>query len=554
MRPRRAIALVLALLLVLLGLAGCATIPTRGAVATGAPQNDPGNGLSVLPATPKPGASPQDIVANFLSAGTGQQNDYGAARRFLAPSFAARWRPGAGVLVQSGGGRVLPGGTGATTVRYSVPVAARIDARGIYTPVAAATPRLLTFRLAKVRGEWRITRAPDGVVLAADAVDRLFPRQPLAFFDPAFARTVPDQRWFPTGASRSIPPTAIVRALLAGPAAPLVGAAVTAFPKGTTLRRGVLTVGGAALVDLAIPGPEPGALALQRMKAQLTGSLQVAQVSLEVDGVGRAVSDVQPEATTPLDPRPLVVRGASVGHLDGERVVADPVVGAAVGRQRVLGLTVSDSRRLAAIRTAKGVTLVGPSGTRLVDRRPGLVDPALDPEGWVYSVSGNEPSVLRAFDGRGSSNLSLNLSEGTTVQALEVAPEGARLLVLTDGDSGARAFVVGILRNARGAPVAVTRARFPVATAAGTAIDATWVDPVTVATVVKTQTGDDAVRTQVVGGVDTALGRLANASGLVGATKETDITALLDNGNLATRRGSVWIPSSAGVQVLGVQR
>ena len=70
-------------------LGGCASIPTSGPVHVAEPPT-----LATTDeaepefAAPAPGASPEQIVTDFLAAGQGAAEDYAAARRYLAPELA----------------------------------------------------------------------------------------------------------------------------------------------------------------------------------------------------------------------------------------------------------------------------------------------------------------------------------------------------------------------------------------------------------------------------------------------------------------------------------
>jgi hypothetical protein len=303
----------------------------------------------------------------------------------------------------------------------------------------------------------------------------------------------------------------------------------------------------------------------QRMLAQLKGSLRrigaITEVRLSIGGVSRPVSDLSIVRAPQPTPQPVGLRGRSFGVLEGSRVVSD-VLQRAVGALKPSSVTTSDTQGLAAVGTVAGVWVVSRSGTRtttrMVDRRADLIAPALDPEGWVYSVPRGAPGALIAYDRAGhATSVAASFPAGAAIRAIEVSRDGSRLLALLETGSGAVSFVAGIVRDGSGRPLRLTSAVFPVAVGAGAAVDATWVDQGAVATVTRDQDGDQ-VTIQQLGGESSSDGRLTGAAGAtdaVGGTSRTDLTIRAQNGALFTvPQGSVWVLTGATADVLAVQR
>ncbi len=557
MSPARVRTAALGAVLVL-ALAGCAEIPTAGDVLVGPTHNTANQDVVLVPYAPVAGASPTDIVQGFVTAATGQQGDYEVARKFLAPALAKRWRPGARVLIHSEPWVV--NATSDTSITLSVPVSAQVNADGVYTSFTTPRNRAVPFRLAKVNGQWRITSTPDGIVLGDNYFSSLFTARPVDFFDPGYSRTVADLRWFP---ARNISPAAVVRALLAGPSAPIdTPVTATAFPPGTTVTS-VTPTSGVATVDLAIASGAPGSTALRRMKLQLTQSLQnlsgIQRVQLAVNG--RPVP--APDLTLPpvvVSPQPLVLRNGVVGTLSGTAFTPETTLGRSIAAARPLAGTVSVSQGVAAVRNAAGVVVVTRAGQRLVDTRPNLVDPTLDDQNWTYSVPRTQPGSWRAFDARGhESAFDVAMPGVDEVTAIEASRDGTRMLVLAQSAAGPLAFVAGIVRDDSGAPIALTTARYsvPMPQGTATALDATWADADGSSVAVLTQdTTGEGVTVQQLGGVPSTVGRLSMARTLVGATNLKELRALLQNGSIAELGASVWQSSTPdpSVTVLFVQR
>jgi Lipoprotein LpqB beta-propeller domain/Sporulation and spore germination len=559
-RASRAALVVLA---VLLAVSGCTSIPMSGGVNAGAVQ-DPGaaNPIGLFPAKPASDASPEDIVNGFLAAATGQQDRYRVARAYLAPPLQRTWNPRARVLINDGSITVRQR-SGTSTVTATVPVTGRLDPHGTYVEGPARTTSL-RFHVVKVKGQWRIDRAADGIVLGQPVYDQLFKSVTLQYFDPTFRRLYPDLRRFPVGSDSGLGTAEdVVDALLAGPSAPLgSGVTASAFPKGTK-RAGLTLVGATAIVDLTVPGGVPPTVVQQRMLAQLNHSLlrvgAITEVQLSIDGVPHPVSaaTVLPNPPEPV-PQPVGLRNHSFGMLESGRVSSDALQ-RAVGALGPSSVTISASQGLAAVGTVAGVSVVTRSGTRtsarFVDRRVDLIAPALDPEGWVYSVPRGQPDALVAHDRAGHAQAVPGpFPAGSSIRSIEVSRDGSRLLALLETGGGSSAFVAGIVRDRAGRPLRLTTDVFPVAVGSGVAIDATWVDPGVVATVSQDKDGDQ-VTIQTLGGESSPGGPITGATDIVGGTSRTDLTVRTQNGTLYTMpQGSVWLPTGVTADVLAVQR
>lgn len=555
----RRVPALIAVVLVLL-LSGCAVVPLSGGVNVGVVRGtDVQGGCSFTPRGPTGNASPAQIVQGFIQAATGQQHGYEIARSFLTPSFAPKWRPGARVLVHATSTRIRTTGANAYTV--TVPTVAQVDARGSYTPTADPSssgsvkpkPIPLTIRLAKTGKGWRVASAPDGIVLPQAYFACLFSPATLTFFDPTFAHTVPDLRWYANSADV---PDAVLAGLAAGPAGPIAApVAVSAFPTRSRVAR-VRLAGGVAFVDLTASAPV-ATTTVRRIRTQIQSSLPtVSDVRLSVDGVQQPVDGSGARQSDLLpDPHPLVRRGSSIGYLEGSTVRRDAVLGSAVLAVRPIAATISDRLRIAAVLTADGVRVITGATHQLVDRRDGLIDPSLDPSGWTWSVPRTDPGALEAFDAHGTvQHLREPFGAAQSIDAIEVSRDGTRLLALLQTQAGPVARVVGIERDAKGAPIALSSRGYVVPAPGVVGLDATWVDSITVATL--TTGGDDGeqVTTIQVGGAQAVqLDRPGDAVAIVGGAESSELTALLRGGGLA-RHDQAWRTVGAGVSLLAVQR
>lgn len=561
--PARRLAAVLTAAVTML-LAGCAGIPVSGGVNVGVVQNaDVQGASSFTPRGPAGNATPTDIVRGFIDAGTGQRsaagmkNGYGVARSFLTPAFATQWDPDARVLVHATNYSVTRTGSDAYTV--TVPTVARLDARGSFTTTADPSssgavkpkPVLLGMQLTKTAKGWRIAGAPDGIVLLQVNFDKLFSPTPLTFFDPTFTRTVPDLRWYANSADV---PRAVLAGLAAGSAGPIAApVAVSAFPTGSRVAS-VRVTSGVAAVDVTAPSPL-SAVTVQRIRTQVQSSLPaVSDVQVSVDGVQQAVSGTPPGQTASPDPNPLIRLGAAIGFLEGSALRRDTVLGRQVQAVGPLGATVSDGLRIAAVRTADGVRVVTPTTHVVVDARTGLIDPSLDPLRWTWSVPRDDPEGLMAFDGHGrAQHLDGPFGAAQSIDTIEVSRDGTRLLVLLATQAGPVGRVVGIERDAKGAPTGLSSQWYAVPAPGARGLDATWVDSGTVATLTSTADGDQVTQVQVGGAQSVPLARPGDATAIVGGAGKSELTVLLRGGGLA-RYDEAWRTIGTGVSLLAVQR
>jgi hypothetical protein len=543
---------IVAALAAVLLLAGCAEIPKAGPVGNGPTQIPDEPTIVFLPNPPSPGAKPEEIVSGFVQAGAG--NNFSVARQYLTKSFAAQWRPTASVLIHDKALNVVQ--QDKQTIELDVPTVARVAPDGTYTP--SVQMQKLGFRLQQVGGQWRIAQAPDGIVLAQTVFERRFKPETLQFFDPGYRRLVPDVRWFTT---RSKPTGSVVRALLAGPAGPLQGGVTTtAFPDGTKLESAALAADGSTTIVLTVPGRDPSKQVTDRMQQQLIRSLQPSgALRLLVNGrQAPAAPELQVQGPAQV---PVVYAGGRFGTAQSTGAVSeDSVLGKRIAALRPIAVTVSAGQRLAAVQSGDSrVAVVTPDATRVVDRRPGLIDPTLDQLGWTYSVQKDDPTGLMAFskDGHGGDRPVADLG-GSRVIAIEASPDGTRMLVLAQRATGEwEAYVAGIERDATGAPTGLTTDQYPIDVPSSPAIDATWVDDSHVAILTGGTDGSDTVTTQQLGGLSTPAGRLSNAISIVGTSSKSDLRARDNTGNVLEPSGNVWqnvFPATVDVAVLAVQR
>jgi hypothetical protein len=555
----RAAAAALLMVIVVPLLAACGGIPRDGGVLTGSEvsQQDPG-GIEYIVEGPEDGATVEEILRGFVDAFKGS-GDYDVARQFLSSEFGNEWDPRESVLVHSG--RVSFLTVSPTAMDYVVSATASVDATGTYRGFASA-PSTLHYEFVQQDGEWRISSAPNGIVLSLGTFEAIFGQHVLYFIDTGGSALVPDLRWFPAGTA----PTRIVSALLAGPPAWLQGAVATAFPAGTQLTspKRVAIEGSTAQVDLTVEALAASATQRQLMRLQLEASLglvpTITTTSISVNGTDLPIADPGPGLPQPriqVDNRPLVLHDGRFGYYANGQVSMIEGVSDEVVALDPSAVTLGTGGSVAAVLGADGVSIVRRSGdAALLDARAGLVAPSLDNYGYVWSVPADDPTGLRAFGFDGTQyEVTTPLPADARVAAIEVSRDGARLAVLLATPGGPRLLVSAIVRDAGAgnSPTALGEAVVDSSDDSGLAVDLAWVDETTVATLASSGPTSSVAAHQI-GGRRVTLGSPDSALEIVGGNSEAGIRVLGEDGVVAARRPSGWQTTQIEAELLATQR
>jgi hypothetical protein len=516
----------------LLLLTGCVTIPHSGDVQVETIDVEPEVPNVILPPRPVAGQTPVEVVQGFLNAGRGPQNRYAIAREFLAPT--AEWNPTNRVLVTSSA--INPVAVDSDTVSVTVTVVGEVDETGRYTQVPSQV-QTLSYDLTEVDGENRITRADPGTLLTRNGFTTAFDPYQLYFYDQSFEFLVPDLRWFPV--TREVAER-IVDELLVGPA-PWLGPGVlfNAFPQGTTGKAEF--VAPEVTVVLSSDVRAESARTQRRMLDQLEASLRsLGNVTEVVVTAGELDLAPAPDTSEPVSV--YTVRDGAIGAFEGQFGALTPTgveplsgIGTRVDGLQPVAAALARDRTSLAVLGPGGVTLVGSGGEVPIDSRAGLIAPSLDPHGFTWSVPRSDPGGLIVVSDEGVA-YGLPLALEGRIVALEVARDGARVLVALSTANGPRLVALGIQRDADLVPVAfgpVYDLEFdePV-------IDVAWVDGTHVAVL---SAGDDASEVDVLalGGPAQRLGEIEGATSIVGGNLIAGIRVLLAD-------GTVHRPSAAG--------
>lgn len=528
----------LAALLALVVLTGCVAIPDSGPVTEGQVEaDDVASELVYLAEEPRAGATQEQIILGFLAAGISPDGDFSIAREYLAGPTALAWDPAARVIVRSGQPEVTLAGEAAASAQ--VTGVAGLDGHGAMR--LEGEEHTLDFRLERVDGEWRITAAPDGIVLSAFYFAQLFRAHPLHWVSLDGARAVPEIRWFERTASTLA--ARIAEAQLGQPAAWLAPAVRSAAVPGAQQVLPPRLEGTVATVTLDFSQMERGGTAsFEPLAAQLALSLRplgVREVRVEVETIdGFAASSLgAPLATGEVDQRPLVLEGATLRTIGaGSAVPQIDDVGPALAALEATSFTVGAAGGVAH---GRGTATWLQSGVDPVPILGGVgVAPTVDDSGWVLLA---DPAASQLLAWRADEVVALPLpAEIGYVEALELSRDGARLAIASVDDGAGAVWAVSVVRGEDGQPTSLGEP-YPLPLVEGTPSDVTWVSPTEVAVL---SSVSDAAQIVVIalGGESEQLPQPGvPVQAIVGGTEGVStLRALGDDGSLLSLRGRVW--------------
>lgn len=557
----RGTAMALAILSVFV-LTACSGIPRTSGVNQGSavvPVED--DAIEFLPSGPVEGATIEQILRGFVEASSSPVSDYAIARQFLTPEFAAKWDATTGVSVDAGLRTVTQTAEGQGQLTYSLN--ALVDSQGNYADVSPPQSITSDYSFQELEGQWRISAAPNGVVMDRFTFDQVYQAHPLYFFDSTNSMLVPDVRFFPNGASAS---TRITKALLAGPSGWLSanGATHTAFPAGTALvADSVPVTRGTATVDLNSAALSADPNVIRQMKQQLSASLQsvdnITAVNMLVDGAAMNVAisgSLDAVMPKPVDSRPLVLTDKAFGYWTGTAVDPSAQLQSSMLAEQPTAITTAKGNTLAAVLSNQGASFVRNGNVQLVDTRLGIAAPALDSFGYLWSVPTNQPDKLFVISTDGKQvPLEVPWAEADSILSLSISRDGTRVLALLRTDDNYVLVVSALVRGDKAVPLQLGT---PVvlSVASGTPIASAWVDSTTVVSV-SAAGGPFTVRTQVIGGQSTDLAQVSSGTpvSVVGANTIAGIRILTAEGNVLTQRSSAqWLSAASGVKTLAVQQ
>ena len=540
-----------------LTLSACGAMPRSGPVhkVIEPTEQTQQSAMPFNPQGPRVGATAQEIVEGFLAAGVGAQDDYSVARQYLTPQLAATWKPDTRVLIHSGEPTTVPR-LNDGEFRTSMEVSGELSASGVLAKQPSGSTRVLDFVLTSVDGQWRISRAPDGVVVPQGDFEKIFSPTNLYFYSAQDSKyLVPDPRWF---ANRSTTSTAAVRALMRGPAAYLGNAVTSAIPQGAALSRSAVPVsGGTAAVDLTLASFDPAEVnQARRMEQQLRATLRTIP---NVDDVELRINDAPVDTSGSSDNDPIqavTVPNRQIG-------VSDNKLAFYQGGQTELipDLTLPEGVTLS--KPGMGVEagafgFVDSTGSTVYTVAPGQqprqrwsgnkpTRPSFDKLGWVWGAdrSGTVRAVRAASEGQGDT-VSASWLDDQHVASLRISREGSRALVVTTDAAATRStvWIAGVVRDASGKPTELAKGN---AVATDVDVDtAQWIGPDEFVTSALDQDTNAQPRRYTIAGKVDELPALTGVTSLAGGNGPAAVYGASD-GRLYMLTGSSWALQSEEV-------
>lgn len=494
-------------------LAGCVSMPSSGQVLAYPVTQSPGGQsqqfMQFVPQSPGSTWTPSEIVQGFLTASASLGSGQRIAREYLTPEFSRQWNPKWSATVFSEGPDfrapvVVPGKAPAVsrpaagkssspakkkpsppeTVEVLVTGKVQANLKGTASsyavPSASAAQTRYPFYLQKVGGEWRISDAPEKLLLTSFQFSIDYQQRNLYFFDPAWHVLVPDPVYVPLQATPADLMDGLVGDLNQPPQDWLVHATQSAFqkPPGTkvgpvTLDGGVATVNleGTAIGKDATSSAANAIQEMQQVSAQLLWTLigsgqttpAVQSVELIVNGKSWTPPDTQDNPLQTLDqaeylpPAPpkngLFYYLDSAGNLveqngpQGKQVTIGCVPlprwhCASIGRGFTQIEVSPDGQYLAALRggAQDGVLYTGPVGGKLVKRGTGFTSMSWDSNDQLWATEGDEVFMLRptTTPGQPGAPIQVDVVSSFSTPAgpytsIRVAPDGVRVALIVDG-------------------------------------------------------------------------------------------------------------------------
>lgn len=538
-------------------LSACVGIPDAGEVRQGneiSGQIELNTDIVYDPPGPIPGSSLEQIVQDFLGASTGQANDYATARSFLSGDLVSAWQPNERVLIYNTPPTVVA--VDEQTVRVDIATVGSVDSAGHLFQFNEQ----VTFEYSLAQndeGQWRISSAPDGIVLDSARFSELFSEHPLYFYSTNFEYLVPDLRWFPARYSRA---TQIVSALIDGPSAFFgEGVLSTAFPQGVDLAiDSVVVTDAVAQVELSSEVLTLPMRQRQLMLAQLNASLSgISVVSRTQILVDRAVVPIDPMGgnapvkNPQVNSSPLVISQGIFGFSQGEAL--DPVLNFS---SELIGLNplsafFAEKLNRAAVRNAEGVwSIRGVDVPRRVSENPVTLDPFIDDYGFLWWREPGEPGV-RIFNGNESQEFGLDSMDASEVTAWGMSRDGTRLITLQPREGRFELWMYGVARDTTGVVTAIHEPLL-LHSQNGQGVDVVWVNDRDIVFAWRNQTGMARVSSREIGGMVTQLGEPLSVVALSPSNSVGNVRLLNTDGELLqlSSATNTWQLYSTGIDLL----
>jgi hypothetical protein len=361
----------------------------------------------------------------------------------------------------------------AVSVRVTAPLYARVDQAGRLSLAASGEQATIDCDLRLVNGQWRIDALPDVLMVSQADFDFTYHPVPIYFCDPGGKWLVPEVRWFSAGA---VMPTAVVKAVLAGPSSWLTGSVVTGAPAGTEMTLPVVPVqNGLAVVDLNSQMLTADTWHRRLLLAQLRASIATLRGLYQLDisdlvirvnsrtfnpGNANLAGDSTPRllAEAEFDGRPVGYSGGRLVRVQGDQLQTVNGVDELDRPGASHPAVAPGGTSYAALRGSDQLWLASPGqpARLLVSGRGPLSPPSVDLAGLVWtSANSGQGSVILA--GNASRPVAALATHGwpNNLRVIRLRPsgDGTRVLIGATLGTERQLLIAGVLRDQAGLPV-----------------------------------------------------------------------------------------------------
>lgn len=435
---------------------GCATAPTSGPVEA-VPLAVQPPGIDVAPEPPAKDVQPSRLVEGFLQAMADPSDNYAVARQYLTPDAAEAWQPTSAVVYQG----IVTGDESNAGIAGTL--LGKLESKGHFA--AETGPFDFNFKPVEVGRQWRISNAPDGLLLSAYIFERYYAAVSLYFMAPTGTNVVPD----PIHLHESrVTPTTIVEALIAGPGPDIAPSVSNAIPSHVSLgaEKASLDVEGVATVDLVGLSDQMSEEARRRLGAELIWSLtalpRMTGLVVTNSGTGFRLPGANAEGVLELagqqgyqvlsrgaNPDLYGVRDGTAGRLN-ESGTLTPV---SPQPDDVDEMAASlDGVNLAFVSNDRAELRIGSSGSDLMEVETGLTG-LRHPQYllgtlWVIGERSDGSTQLIRVERTGAVKpISVEMPEGLGVTDFSVSPSEARIAVIAGTGRARTLGIVALLAD-----------------------------------------------------------------------------------------------------------
>ena len=188
-----------------------------------------------------------------------------------------------------------------------------------------------------------------------------------------------------------------------------------------------------------------------------------------------------------------------------------------------------------------------------VDVRPGLIAPAFDNDGWVWSVPASAPTAVQVAGSSGEAHaVKADWPGALGIVSIAVSRDGARVVAVLRTPIGYSVVAAGVVRGEDGLPTELTQP-VELGVGDGTPLSVAWTGDLTVAVLSATNADATSITEQTIGGTITTTSGPASGGMIVGAGGLSRYLVLAADGTLQAPTGTGWQTQADRVGAVAVQ-